>query len=120
MSNYQAPSNFPAAPPPPGLPNSSLAIVSLVTGILGLTLLPILGSIIALITGYMARNEIRDSAGALGGDSLALVGLVLGWIGVGLTVIGLCIGGVFILIPACLLILGISTQTTSLLWLLVV
>ena len=44
------------------LPNSTMAVVSLVSGILGLTLLPILGSIVALIVGYIAKQEIRDSA----------------------------------------------------------
>jgi len=88
--------------------NSSMAIVSLVSGILGLTLLPMLGSIVALIVGYIAKQEIRDSRGMLGGDGMATAGLVLGWIGVGLTVIGCCIGAFFILIPACLLPLGLS------------
>jgi hypothetical protein len=42
---------------------SNLAIVSLVCGVLGWTLAPFLGSIIAVITGHMARAEIRRSAG---------------------------------------------------------
>ncbi|NDK37661.1 DUF4190 domain-containing protein [Pseudoxanthomonas gei] len=61
--------------------NSSLAIISLVTGILGWTLLPFLGSIVAIVTGHIARKEIRQDP-TLGGDSLALVGLVLGWVAV--------------------------------------
>jgi len=61
--------------------NSSLAIISLVTGILGWTLLPFLGSIVAIVTGHIARKEIRQDP-TLGGDSLALVGLVPGWVAV--------------------------------------
>jgi len=61
--------------------NSSLAIISLVTGILGWTVLPFLGSIVAIVTGHIARKEIRQDP-TLGGDSLALVGLVLGWVAV--------------------------------------
>ena len=44
--------------PPEGasyqVPNSSMAIVSLIAGILGLTFFPLLGSIVALITGILA------------------------------------------------------------------
>jgi hypothetical protein len=83
-----------------------MAIVSLISGILGLTLIPFLGSIVAIITGYMARNEIRASGRMVGGEGLATAGLILGWIGVALGVIGLCIGGAALLIPFCLLTLG--------------
>jgi hypothetical protein len=38
---------------------SSLATISLVSGILGWTLVPWLGSLVAIITGHMARAEIR-------------------------------------------------------------
>jgi ABC-type antimicrobial peptide transport system permease subunit len=90
--------------PPEGVPyqqpNSSMAIVSLVAGILGITFFPLLGSIVALITGYSARKEIRESAGTLGGDGMATAGLVMGWIGIGLSLIGVCIAcAVFGLIP---------------------
>ncbi len=58
---------------------SSLAIVSLVAGLLGWTLAPWLGSIIAIITGHMARAEIRRDPSSVEGDGLAIAGLVLGW-----------------------------------------
>jgi hypothetical protein len=69
--------------PPPSVPptrqTSALAIVSLVAGLLGWTLLPWLGSLAAVITGHMARAEIRRSPATLEGDGLAVAGLVLGW-----------------------------------------
>ncbi|HEY1137922.1 MAG TPA: DUF4190 domain-containing protein [Xanthomonadaceae bacterium] len=68
---------------------STLAIVSLIAGILGWTLLPILGSLGAIITGHMARGEIRRSNGALDGDGMALIGLVLGWLSVIISVLGI-------------------------------
>jgi hypothetical protein len=83
-------------------PNSTMAVISLVAGILGLTLVPIAGSIVAIITGFMARNEIKASEGALGGDGLATGGLVLGFIGVGLAVLGLCFASFIIGIPICI------------------
>ena len=61
---------------------STYAIISLVAGILGWTLLPVLGSLGAIIFGHMARAEIRRSAGTIGGDGLAIGGLVLGWLNV--------------------------------------
>ena len=66
---------------------SGLAITSLVGGILGWTFLPLLGSLVAIITGHLARGEIRRSDGRLDGDGLAVAGLVLGWIGIGLAVL---------------------------------
>lgn len=89
-------------------PNSTMALISLISGILGLTLIPIIGSIVALITGYMAKQEIRDSAGIVEGDGLATIGIVLGWIGVGLTIVGCCVVGMVFLVPACLIPLGIT------------
>ena len=61
--------------------NSTLAVISLVAGILGWTLLPFLGSLVAIVTGHMARKEIRQNA-ALDGDAMAVIGLVLGWVAV--------------------------------------
>jgi hypothetical protein len=56
-----------------------MAIVSLIAGLLGWTFAPWLGSIIAIITGHMARAEIRRDPAGLEGDGLAVAGLVLGW-----------------------------------------
>ncbi len=89
-------------------PNSSLAILCLVAGILGLTIFPVIGSIVALITGPMAKREINESAGRLGGESLAQVGVILGWIGVALTVLGICLFGAAFAIPFCLAAFGIA------------
>lgn len=66
-------------------PNNSMALVSLIAGIAGLTLLPGIGSIVAVITGHMARREIERTGEE--GRSLATGGLILGWIGVGLIVL---------------------------------
>ena len=68
---------------------STLAIISLIGGICGWTVLPFLGTIAAIITGHMARAEIRRSNGALDGDGMAMIGLVLGWLQVVITVLGL-------------------------------
>ncbi|MFT3806547.1 DUF4190 domain-containing protein [Arenimonas sp.] len=95
-----APYNAPA-----GKPTSTMAIVSLVSGILGWTLAPWLGSIIAIITGHMARSEIRRSNGAIEGDGLAITGLVLGWASILITILVvvamiLFFGGLAVLLAA--------------------
>ncbi|TXH84234.1 MAG: DUF4190 domain-containing protein [Pseudoxanthomonas sp.] len=75
----------------PAPTTSSLAIASLVSGILGWTLLPVLGTLVAIVTGHMARAEIRRSGGALEGDGLAIGGLILGWLSALLWVIGIVV-----------------------------
>ena len=75
----------------PARTTSSLAIAILVTGILGWTLLPVLGTLVAIVTGHMARAEIRRSGGALEGDGLAIGGLILGWLSALLWVIGIVV-----------------------------
>lgn len=77
---YQNSPGYSQTPPP----NSNMALISLIAGILGLTFVPTLGSIVALITGYMARKEINESGGMVGGGGMATAGIVLGFIGLGL------------------------------------
>jgi hypothetical protein len=60
--------------------DSQLAIASLITGILGWTILPVLGSVAAIITGHLANKEIKESNGALSGKGMATAGLILGYI----------------------------------------
>ena len=68
---------------------SAMAIVSLVAGLLGWSLLPVIGSVVAIVTGHLARGEIRRRPEALEGDGLAVAGLVLGYLMVAMTVVGL-------------------------------
>lgn len=79
-SPFAPPAAAPAQVPTP----SVLAIISLIAGILGLL---IFGSLIAVICGHIARSNIRDSRGTLTGDGMALAGLILGYLGLGLTVL---------------------------------
>jgi len=67
---------------------SAMAIVSLVAGLLGWSLLPVMGSVVAIVTGHLARGEIRRRPEALEGDGLAVAGLVLGYLMVAMAVVG--------------------------------
>lgn len=60
-------------------PTSGLAVTSLVFGILNWFLLPLIGALVAVVTGHMARSDIRRSGRQ--GDGLALGGLILGYVG---------------------------------------
>jgi hypothetical protein len=93
---------------PPIYPqNSSLAIISLISGIVSYFFLPLLGAIAAVITGNMAKKEIRESAGRLTGEGMATAGLILGWVNIGLSLVGLCLGLMVVLgvisLPFCLI-----------------
>jgi hypothetical protein len=105
-NNYQQP--YQPAP----LQNSTTAIVSLIAGIAGLTVFPVIGSIVAVILGHMAKGEIARSGGALGGGGAATVGLVLGYVGIGLTVLGLCGVGLFFLCPLLAVIFNSSSNNS--------
>jgi hypothetical protein len=77
---------------------SSLAIVSMVSGIVCWFILPLLGAIVAVITGHMAKREIRDSGGLLTGDGMATAGLALGYLHLVLSVCGLCLAIFFVVL----------------------
>ena len=70
-------------------PASGMAIASMVMGIAGFVVFPLLGHILALVFGYLARNEIRNSGGRVGGSGFATAGIIMGYIGIGLTVLAL-------------------------------
>lgn len=75
---------------------STYAVISLVAGILGWSLLPFLGSIGAIIFGHLARAEIRREPQRLDGDGLAIAGLILGWLNVVLVIGGILIAVLFL------------------------
>lgn len=72
---------------PANRPTSTTAVVSLIMGLLGWTLLPFIGGVVAIITGHIARSEIRRDPGALQGDGLAVAGLILGYTVIAITLL---------------------------------
>jgi hypothetical protein len=67
---------------------SGWAIAALVMGILGLTCLFFVGSVMAIIFGAVAKHEIHKSEGRLKGNGLATAGLVMGIFVVALVFLG--------------------------------
>ena len=68
-----------------GVRTDGLAIASLICGLVGTVCfficLGVLLGPIAAIMGFISRQRITSSGGALGGGTLALVGLILGIVG---------------------------------------
>ena len=65
---------------------------------LGIVWVCFVGSILALIFGYMGLKQIDTSQGREGGRGMAIAGIVLGWVGVA-----------FLIIYLILLAIGVAT-----------
>ncbi|MEV0953711.1 DUF4190 domain-containing protein [Promicromonospora sp. NPDC050249] len=97
----------PAAPVPgPGQygyasspPKNDLAVWSLITGILSYVMCPILLGVAAVITGTMGRRAADE--GLADNRGMATAGLILGWVNIALSVLGIVL--FFILLGAGLL-----------------
>jgi hypothetical protein len=77
-----------AAPPwsrPDDRSGRALAITSLVFGLCGFSILPLLGSVVAVVTGHLARRRLA----ATGGDGVgyARAGLWLGYLAIALATV---------------------------------
>jgi hypothetical protein len=81
-----------ADPPPPAPPVAAfsqangLAIASVLLAVLWVAGI---GAVLALVFGYRARRQIKNSAGRQTGSGLATAGIVLGWIGITILVAGI-------------------------------
>lgn len=60
---------------------NGFAVAALVLGIVWLYWI---GSILALVFGYVAMSQIDKSGGRETGRGMAIAGIVLGWVGVGI------------------------------------
>lgn len=77
---------------PPALQKTSgLAVTSLVLGLLGFCCPLFLPAIAAVACGHIARAKIQKSAGTLTGAGLALAGLILGYLGIVLSILSVVI-----------------------------
>ena len=90
----------------PATRTSTLAVVSLVFGILTWCLLPFVGALVAGVCGHLARSEIRRAPpdAPQEGDGMAVAGLVLGYV------------HLLLCVAAVLVILGVLFLGAGLLW----
>jgi hypothetical protein len=101
--NLYAPPGFGGPPPPPGYPppgypppgypqgawtgyghapsTNGFAVAALVLGLVGWILCGI-GSVLAIVFGFVARDQIRRSQGRQGGSGMATAGIILGFVAV--------------------------------------
>jgi Domain of unknown function (DUF4190) len=87
MTDETAP---PPPPPPTPVPRiTPLAICSLVLGIFSFFCGWLFTAIPAVICGHLARSKIRKSGGTLGGKGIATAGLIVGYVGVAVGVMGI-------------------------------
>ncbi len=63
---------------------NGFAVASMVLGILWIYWI---GSILALVFGYIAKGQIQQAGGRESGGGMAVAGIVLGWVGVGLLLV---------------------------------
>jgi Domain of unknown function (DUF4190)/Septum formation len=75
---------YPAQPPA----NEPLSIWSLVLGIVSFVVCPLLAAIPAIITGAKAKKSIDRSGGMKTGRGMAQAGFILGWVNIGLSIVG--------------------------------
>lgn len=119
MQNPPGPSSQPPAtvpPPPPApvqpgyvvtsqRPYNTLAVVSLVAGIAAYVFLPFISAVVAVITGHMARSQIRQTGEQGGG--MALAGLILGYVHLALVVV------IIVVIILVVVIAGVAATHSS-------
>ncbi|HSE08927.1 MAG TPA: DUF4190 domain-containing protein [Nocardioidaceae bacterium] len=85
----------PPPPPPPGSggyatpQTNQKALWSMILGILSLVCCGLLAGIPALILGNSAQKEIAASGGAQTGAAMAKAGVILGWISIVFSIIGI-------------------------------
>ena len=83
LSGYAPPAGaampYGGYPPQARTQGNALAVVSLIFGILSFCLLPVVGSLVAIITGIMGISRTKDPR--VSGKGMAITGLVLGCVG---------------------------------------
>ncbi len=91
MPGQQYPGYY-AAPPP----NESSAVTALVLSIVGIVIGCFPLGIVGVVMGNKSKKRIAESGGTLGGEGLATGAIIVGWIGIGLTLLlALAFGAIF-------------------------
>ena len=78
---------YAAYPGSTGTRTSGLAVASLVTGLFFWCW--VVPGIVSIVLGHLALESIEDSGGTKSGRGMAIAGIVLGWVGIG--VVGLLV-----------------------------
>jgi hypothetical protein len=76
---------YPPAPPSSAQPQNGLGVAALVFGIVQFVCLPVIAAILAIVFGILGRKKAKQGLATNGG--MATAGLILGIVGLALTVI---------------------------------
>jgi len=110
MSNIISTEPKPQAPQEPQAAPDGNAIASLVLGILGITVIPFICSILAVILGHISIGDAYKRGER--GSAIATAGVILGWIGVAVFAVLVVFLGIFTIAPwwiaGVFVILGVS------------
>ncbi len=111
MSNIISTEPKPQVPQEPQAAPDGNAVASLILGILGITVIPLIASILAVILGRASTGDAYKRGEH--GSTMARAGVILGWIGVAALVVlvvflGFAQARWWIIIPAAFVILGLS------------
>lgn len=74
---------------PSGAKTNTLAIISLVASIAGIVILWGIGSIVGVICGHISLSQIKKTGEQ--GRGMAVAGLIVGYVGIALAIIGVII-----------------------------
>ncbi|MBY4212074.1 DUF4190 domain-containing protein [Rhodococcus fascians] len=85
----------------PAPATNTLAIVSLVLAVLGLTFIPLIASVCAVVCGHVAKGQIKRTGE--GGSGFATAGLIVGYVSIAL----------FVLVVAAIFIFAIAASNSS-------
>ena len=110
MSNIISTEPKPQVPQEPQAAPDGNAVASLILGILGITVIPLIASILAVILGRASIGDAYKRGER--GSTMATAGVILGWIGVAVPVVLVVFLAIFTIAPwwiaAAFVILGIS------------
>lgn len=84
--SYPAYATAPAYGGYPTQKTNTLAIVSLIASLVGIFILPFVGSVAGIITGHISLSQIKRTGE--GGRGLGLAGTIVGWVGLALSILG--------------------------------
>jgi len=73
--------------PDPPLPLNLMAMVSFILGLTSYFMIPVLGAIGAVVTGHLAKQEMKAKPYTFSGEGFATAGLILGYAHLALTLI---------------------------------
>src|SRR5438105_15428189 len=107
-SSWNPPPQPYGQPPAYGAPSRTegLAVASLVLGIAGIVVCPIVCSVLAIIFGLQAKTKIRQDP-SLQGDGMAQAGFILG-------IIGLVLYGILLIVGIILAATNNNSSSSSL------